>query len=115
MKSDATGPKVRRSSIPTTIDWKAVAAGKIADPRPPETGPTQFDGKYEIPVPNHENIYLHDTPSKALREGAAEPEQWLRPARGCRALARWLIGQEPVAPSSDPEIRVQLPQACRSI
>ena len=67
-------------------------------------------GSLKFPFPNSEDIYLHDTPGKEL---FAKDVRNL--SNGCvrvedaRRLGRWLLGQDPVAPSNDPELRVPLP------
>ena len=96
---------------PTTIDWKGAAAGSSQVFVRQDPGPLNSMGNLKFPFPNPEGIYLHDTPSKGhfakelrnLSNGCVRVEDAQR-------LARWLIGREPVAPSTDPEIRVQLPQ-----
>jgi L,D-transpeptidase YcbB len=93
------------------IDWKAVAAGqkKIRVRQLP--GPGNSMGKFKYSFPNGEDIFLHDTPSKDL---FAKSNRTL--SNGCvrledaRRFGRWLLGREPVAPGSEPEIHVQLPQ-----
>jgi murein L,D-transpeptidase YcbB/YkuD len=93
------------------VDWKAVAAGKIQIRVRQKPGPANSMGKMKFPFPSGEDIYLHDTPSKAL---FAKDQRAL--SNGCvrledaKRLGRWLLGREPIAPSDDPEIRVQLPQ-----
>ena len=95
----------------TTVDWKAAAAGTSHVFVRQDPGPLNSMGNLKFPFPNPEGIYLHDTPSKQhfakslrnLSNGCVRVED-------AKRLARWLIGQEPAAPSADPEIRVQLPQ-----
>ncbi len=93
------------------VDWKAVGAGKIQIRVRQKPGPGNSMGKMKFPFPSGEDIYLHDTPSKAL---FAKDQRAL--SNGCvrledaRRLGRWLLGREPDAPSDDPEIRIQLPQ-----
>ena len=68
-------------------------------------------GKMKFSFPNAENIYLHDTPSKELF--AKSPRTF---SNGCIRLedanrfGRWLLGEDPVATSPDPEQFVKLPQ-----
>jgi murein L,D-transpeptidase YcbB/YkuD len=68
-------------------------------------------GKMKFRFPSGEDIYLHDTPNKAL---FAKSQRTL--SNGCvrledaARLGRWLLGREPIAPSADAEIRQQLPQ-----
>jgi murein L,D-transpeptidase YcbB/YkuD len=93
------------------VDWKAAAAGKTHLLVRQDPGPLNSMGRLKFPFPNNEDIYLHDTPNKAL---FAKDQRDL--SNGCvrvedaTRLGRWLLGREPQAPGSDPEIRVQLPQ-----
>jgi murein L,D-transpeptidase YcbB/YkuD len=96
---------------PTTIDWKAAAAGTLHLRVRQDPGPLNSMGNLKFPFPNPEDIYLHDTPNKAL---FAKDVRNL--SNGCvrledaRRFGRWLLGQDPVAPGSDAETRVQLPK-----
>ena len=92
------------------VDWKAVAAGKTQIRVRQKPGPDNFMAKMKIPFPNHDNIYLHDTPTKSL---FAKAQRDL--SNGCIRLedaarfARWLMGgHDPVASSSEPELHVSL-------
>ena len=94
-----------------SIDWKAVAAGKTQIRVRQKPSPTNSMGNMKFRFPSGEDIYLHDTPT---RQYFAKSQRTL--SNGCVRLedatrfGRWLMGREPVAPSSDPEIRVQIPQ-----
>jgi L,D-transpeptidase YcbB len=96
---------------PSTIDWKAAAAGKLHLLIQQDPGPLNSMGKLKFPFPNPEDIYLHDTPNKAL---FAKDVRFL--SNGCvrvedaNRLGRWLLGHDPEAPSGDPELRVQIPK-----
>jgi murein L,D-transpeptidase YcbB/YkuD len=95
---------------PKTVDWKAAAAGTAHLLVRQDPGPLNSMGKLKFPFPNPEDIYLHDTPNKALfakdvrnlSNGCVRVEDATR-------LGRWLLGTDPVAPGKDPETRVQLP------
>ena len=93
------------------IDWKAVAAGRKTVRVRQLPGSDNAMGKVKFTFPNAENIYLHDTPSKELF--AKSPRTF---SNGCIRLedanrfARWLLGEDPVATSPDPEQFVKLPQ-----
>ncbi len=95
---------------PTTVDWKAAAAGSLHLRVRQDPGPLNSMGILKFPFPNPEDIYLHDTPSKAL---FAKDQRNL--SNGCvrvedaKRLGRWLLGQDPVSPGSEAEIRVQVP------
>lgn len=96
---------------PKTIDWKAAAAGTLHLKIRQDPGPLNSMGILKFPFPNPEDIYLHDTPDHAkfalsnrnLSNGCVRVED-------ARRLGRWVLGQEPVSPGSDAEIRVQLPR-----
>jgi murein L,D-transpeptidase YcbB/YkuD len=96
---------------PKTIDWKAAAAGTLHLKIRQDPGPLNSMGILKFPFPNPQDIYLHDTPDHAkfalsnrnLSNGCVRVED-------AKRLGRWLLGQEPVAPGSDAETRVQLPQ-----
>ena len=96
---------------PSTIDWKAAAAGNAHLLIQQDPGPLNSMGKLKFPFPNTEDIYLHDTPNKAL---FGKDVRFL--SNGCvrvedaQRLGRWLLGHDPEAPSSEPELRVQLPK-----
>lgn len=96
---------------PDSIDWKAVAAGKTQIRVRQKPSPTNSMGDMKFRFPSGEDIYLHDTPT---RQYFAKSQRTL--SNGCvrledaKRFGRWLLGREPVAPSSDPEIRVQIPQ-----
>ena len=95
---------------PTTVDWKGAAAGTVHLLVRQDPGPLNSMGSLKFPFPNSEDIYLHDTPGKEL---FAKDVRNL--SNGCvrvedaKRLGRWLLGQDPVAPSNDPELRVPLP------
>jgi murein L,D-transpeptidase YcbB/YkuD len=96
---------------PTTIDWKAAAAGTLHLKIRQAPGPLNSMGILKFPFPNSEDIYLHDTPDHAkfalenrnLSNGCVRVED-------AKRLGRWLLGSDPVSPGPDPETRVQLPQ-----
>jgi murein L,D-transpeptidase YcbB/YkuD len=95
---------------PATVDWKAVMAGEKKIRVRTLPGPNNSMGKMKFPFPNGEDIFLHDTPA---REHFAKAQRTI--SNGCvrledaKRFARWLLGREPVAPSADTEVRVQLP------
>src|SRR5438270_1011317 len=51
---------------PTTVDWKAAAAGTLHLRIQQDPGVLNSMGNLKFPFPNPEDIYLHDTPNKAL-------------------------------------------------
>lgn len=95
----------------SSVDWKAVAAGTTQVKLRQLPGPSNSMGKAKFNFANPEGIYLHDTPT---REHFAKSQRTI--SNGCirvedyKRLARWLMGREPVAPSTAAEQHVQLPQ-----
>lgn len=96
---------------PTTVDWKAAAAGTLHLRVRQDPGPLNSMGILKFPFPNPEDIYLHDTPSKALfaKENRNLSNGCVR-VEDAKRLGRWLLGQDPVAPGTAAETRVQLPK-----
>jgi murein L,D-transpeptidase YcbB/YkuD len=96
---------------PKSVDWKAAAAGTLHLKIRQAPGPLNSMGILKFPFPNPQDIYLHDTPDHAkfalenrnLSNGCVRVED-------AKRLGRWLLGQDPVSPGSDAEIRVQTPQ-----
>ena len=103
---------VDSATVPwTDVDWKAVQAGKVHIRVRQDPGPRNSMGKLKFPFPSGQDIYLHDSPE---REYFDRDQRDL--SNGCvrledaRRLGRWLLGSDPVAPSSTAEIQQQLPQ-----
>jgi murein L,D-transpeptidase YcbB/YkuD len=96
---------------PSTVDWKAAAAGKLHLKIQQDPGPLNSMGILKFPFPNPEDIYLHDTPdhekfklaNRNLSNGCVRVED-------AKRLGTWLLGHEPVSPGDTPELRVQLPR-----
>jgi murein L,D-transpeptidase YcbB/YkuD len=95
----------------TDVDWKAVLAGNVHIRVRQDPGPKNSMGKLKFPFPNGEDIYLHDSPEREYFDKNARSL-----SNGCvrledaKRLGRWLLGQEPVSPSADAEVQVQLPR-----
>jgi L,D-transpeptidase YcbB len=95
---------------PAKINWRAVAAGRELVRVRQLPGPANSMGRLKIPFPNATDIYLHDTPTKALFN---QDDRSL--SHGCirledaERLARWLMGREPETTSREPEQNVLLP------
>jgi murein L,D-transpeptidase YcbB/YkuD len=95
---------------PSSVDWKAAAAGKVHLKIQQDPGPLNSMGILKFPFPNPQDIYLHDTPDHAkfalanrnLSNGCVRVED-------AKRLGRWLLGHDPVSPGDTPELRVQLP------
>jgi len=94
---------------PATVDWQAVADGKIEARVRQTPGPGNMMGAMKFEFPNDLGIYLHDTPDRNL---FSEAERTF--SSGCvrledaPRLGRWLMGHDPVAASSQPELKVPL-------
>jgi murein L,D-transpeptidase YcbB/YkuD len=97
---------------PMSVDWRAVAAGRVKVNLRQRPGPANSMGKMKFMFPNSEGIWLHDTPEKEKIEDAARLE-----SNGCVRLedaarfARWLFnGRPPRVQGARPEQKVDLPQ-----
>jgi murein L,D-transpeptidase YcbB/YkuD len=97
---------------PMSVDWHAVAAGRVKVNLRQRPGPANSMGKMKFMFPNQEGIWLHDTPEKEKIEDAARLE-----SNGCVRLedaprfARWLFnGHPPRTQGARPEQKVDLPQ-----
>jgi murein L,D-transpeptidase YcbB/YkuD len=96
---------------PSTIDWKAVVAGKETVHLRQQPGPGNMMGAVKFGFANEFGVYLHDTPKKELFAQARRNF-----SLGCvrvedaKRLARWILGSEPVAATDEPEQYVQLAQ-----
>jgi murein L,D-transpeptidase YcbB/YkuD len=95
---------------PAKVDWRAVAAGRDTVRVRQLPGPANSMGQIKIPFPNASDLYLHDTPNKAL---FSQDDRTL--SHGCirlqdaERLGRWLMGRDPQTASRDPEQNVLLP------
>ena len=96
---------------PSTIDWQAVADGRIQVRVRQGPGPYNAMGRMKFMFPNSEGVYLHDTPDKQLLNEAARLF-----SGGCvrledaPRLAKWMFG-EPLNPKgAGTEHRVDLPK-----
>jgi murein L,D-transpeptidase YcbB/YkuD len=97
---------------PMSVDWHAVAAGRVQVNLRQRPGPANSMGKMKFMFPNAQGIWLHDTPEKEKIEDAARLE-----SNGCVRLedaarfARWLFNGRPPNPKgARPEQKVDLPQ-----
>lgn len=94
---------------PQSIDWKAVAEGKVEAHIRQLAGPQNMMGKMKFGFVNDYGIFLHDTPHKELFAKATRTL-----SLGCvrvehpERLAGWLLGKDPVAPADDAELNVQI-------
>ncbi|HET7606078.1 MAG TPA: L,D-transpeptidase family protein [Sphingomicrobium sp.] len=97
---------------PMSIDWRAVAAGRVEVRMRQKPGPANSMGRMKFMFPNKQGIWLHDTPEKEKIEEAARLQ-----SNGCVRLedaprfARWLFnGHAPKAQGARPEQKVNLPE-----
>ena len=92
---------------PASIDWKAVAAGRIEAHIRQRAGPRNSMGLMKFGFDNDYGIFLHDTPHKEL---FAQAKRDL--SLGCvrlenpQGLAEWLLGREPEAKDGGSEQNV---------
>src|SRR5260221_13199868 len=84
---------------PAKVNWRAVAAGRETVRVRQLPGPANSMGRLKIPFPNATDIYLHDTPTKALFN---QDDRSL--SHGCirledaERLGGWLQGRETETP-----------------
>jgi len=97
---------------PMSVDWKAVAAGRVKVNLRQRPGPANSMGRMKFMFPNAQGIWLHDTPEREKIEDAARLE-----SNGCVRLedaprfARWLFNGRPPSPKgARPEQKVNLPE-----
>jgi murein L,D-transpeptidase YcbB/YkuD len=96
---------------PTTIDWKAAEAGTLHIRVRQDPGPLNSMGSLKFPFPNDQDIYLHDTPGKALfAKDVRDLSNGCVRVEDAKRLAKWLLGHDPVAPGTDPETHVPVPE-----
>jgi murein L,D-transpeptidase YcbB/YkuD len=96
---------------PMSIDWRAVAAGRVQARLRQKPGPANSMGKMKFMFPNSQGIWLHDTPEQEKIDDAARLQ-----SNGCvrledaRRFARWLFnGRPPKVQGAKPEQKVNLP------
>jgi len=97
---------------PMSVDWRAVAAGRLQVNLRQRPGPANSMGKMKFMFPNAQGIWLHDTPEKEKIDDAARLQ-----SNGCvrleaaSRLERWLFNGRPPNPKgARPEQKVDLPQ-----
>ncbi|GAA4753212.1 hypothetical protein GCM10023264_20370 [Sphingomonas daechungensis] len=98
---------------PQTIDWQAVADGKITARLRRGPGEWNSMGDYKFNMPNDFGIYLHDVPGHEKDLFKAD-NRWI--SNGCirledaQRLAKWLFGKPLKADGSKTEVNVDLPE-----
>jgi murein L,D-transpeptidase YcbB/YkuD len=96
---------------PMSIDWRAVAAGRVQARLRQKPGPANSMGKMKFMFPNAQGIWLHDTPEKEKLDEAARLA-----SNGCVRLAdaprfgQWLFGYRLKPQGARPEQKVPLPK-----
>ena len=95
---------------PSTVDWKAVADGRVEVRIRQLPGPNNGLGMMKFLFPNRGGIFLHDTPERQLLSEASRLY-----SGGCIRLedaprfARWLFGRELQKQGDAPEQIVSIP------
>lgn len=106
---DGWGDNARKID-PMTIDWQAVAAGRLQVKMRQRPGPANSMGKMKFMFPNKEGIWLHDTP---VQERIDDPARLQ--SGGCvrledaARLQRWIFGRTLKPQGSAPEQKVNVP------
>lgn len=94
---------------PSTVDWQAVADGRIQVRIRQDPGAHNAMGRMKFMFPNPQGVYLHDTPDKELLNEAARLF-----SGGCvrledaPRLAKWLYGKPLVVKGKAPEQPIDL-------
>ena len=95
---------------PASVNWKAVAAGTQTVRVRQLPGPANSMGQVKFGFPNANDIYLHDTPNKALFvEASRDISNGCIRLEDAARLGRWLLGRDLAAASGAPEQHVLLP------
>ncbi len=95
---------------PSTVDWQAVADGRVEVRVRQLPGPQNALGKMKFVFPNAEGIFLHDTPDRQLLSEASRFY-----SGGCirledaPRLGRWLFGRDLKKNGNAPEQLVPIP------
>jgi murein L,D-transpeptidase YcbB/YkuD len=95
---------------PATIDWKAVADGRVEVRVRQLPGPQNALGKMKFVFPNVQGIFLHDTPERQLLTEASRLY-----SGGCirledaPRLGRWMFGRDLKKNGNAPEQMVPIP------
>ena len=96
---------------PATVDWQAVADGRVTLRLRRGPGPWNSMGDMKFMIPNAFGIYLHDVPDPEEPMFASD-KRWI--SNGCirledaHRLQKWVFGR-PQQPSGTPEERVDVP------
>lgn len=104
------GPEGSRVLDPATIDWPAVAAGRVKVQLRQLPGPANAMGRVKFMFPNSQGIWLHDTPSRGLFDDVIRAG-----SNGCVRLedawrlGQWLFGRPLDRSQKERERKVELP------
>jgi murein L,D-transpeptidase YcbB/YkuD len=96
---------------PSTVDWEAVAAGKVLIRVRQNPGPGNAMGRMKFMFPNPQGVYLHDTPDKKLLNEEARLF-----SGGCvrledaQRLAKWIYGKPLSWRGAKTEQPIELPE-----
>ena len=96
---------------PTTVDWQAVADGKVLVRLRQEPGANNAMGRMKFMFPNPQGIYLHDTPNKELlNEDARLFSGGCVRLEDAPRLAKWIYGRPLDWREAGTEQPVELPE-----
>jgi murein L,D-transpeptidase YcbB/YkuD len=96
---------------PSTVDWEAVAAGKVLVRLRQNPGPNNAMGRMKFMFPNPQGIYLHDTPNKELlNEDARLFSGGCVRLEDAQRLAKWIYGRPLTWKGARTEQPVELPK-----
>jgi len=95
---------------PSTVDWGAVAAGKLLVRVRQNPGPGNSMGRMKFMFPNPQGVYLHDTPEKKLLlEDARLFSGGCVRLEDAPRLAKWIYGKPLSWKGAKTEQPVELP------
>lgn len=96
---------------PATLDWKAVAAGKIPVQLRQLPGLANSMGRVKFMFPNSQGVWLHDTPTRELfaKELRLESAGCIRLEDAWR-LGKWLFQRSIREVGDERELQLELPE-----
>lgn len=96
---------------PSTVDWQAVADGKIQVRLRQNPGSGNSMGRMKFMFPNSQGVYLHDTPDKKLlKEDARLFSGGCVRLEDAPRLGKWMFGRTLNPKGAQPDQRVDLPE-----
>ena len=100
-----------REVDPSTVDWQAVAEGRVLVRLRQNPGPGNSMGRMKFMFPNPQGIYLHDTPNKELlNEDARLFSGGCVRLEDAQRLAKWIYGKPLNWRGARTEQPVELPE-----